>query len=206
MKRQALVLLSVMLMAGCATNRSNYYSQEGSGDYYYGANTADVVIASSGYSYGFGGYGAGFGPGCASGFGYPNPCWRYPYRDWDIPMAPQWIPKPQHGDPASSRSALVEQNRAERAALVRRDTVAAPRSAELVRNQPASSRSLAELRGSVDARGTRSTRAQRAASSYSAAPTRQAPMVRSMPAMNRSGGMSAPMRSAPPARPVQRSQ
>ena len=56
MKRHALALLSVVLLAGCATSRSNYYSDEGSGDYYYGAGAADVVIDSSRSAYGFGGY------------------------------------------------------------------------------------------------------------------------------------------------------
>lgn len=208
MKRHALVLLSVMLVAGCATSRSNYYSHAGSGDYYYGAGTADVVINSPNYSYALGGYGAGFGYANSSydGYGFPYSWWRYNSRtDWWIAPAPQWIPSPHH-DADISRRNLVEQDRASRSALIRRDTVAAPRSAELVRNQTASPRSLIELRGSVDARGTRSTSSQRAARPYSVAPVRQAPMMRSLPAPSRSAGMSAPTRSAPPPSPPQRNQ
>ncbi|MBL0162943.1 MAG: hypothetical protein IPP82_04605 [Xanthomonadales bacterium] len=194
MKRHALALLSVLLVAGCATTRSNYYSNENSGDYYYGAGAADVVIDSSRYPYGYVGYGAGFGYG--SNYCYPFWCGRYGYgSDFWIP-APQWIPSPWHDNPGIYRDGRVERDRAARSALIRRDTVQAPNSAKWSHDSSESMRYPASVRQN-DARSIRSSSARQPAAARSVAPLRQAPMMRSQPAPSRSASPPAAARSAP---------
>lgn len=200
MKRHALVLLSVLLMAGCATTRSNYYSYDGSGDYYYGAGTADVVIGSSGYYYGRGGYGNGFGYGAGYGYGYGYPSWGYGYPPiW-------WAPSYPHDDAGILRDGRVERDRAMRSGLTRSDTVQAPDSAKWFRNSPDYPRPSAGARRGIDAPAARSSSARRTVNPQSTVPIRQAPMMQSRPAPSRSASMPAPTRSAPTPRPVRRSQ
>ncbi len=194
MKRHALALLSVVLLAGCATSRSNYYSDVGSGDYYYGAGAADVVIDSSRSAYGFGGYGTGFG----YGYGYPYSWGRYGYgSNFWIPLAPQWIPSPSNENSRFPRDGRVERDRAARSALIRRDTVQAPNSAKWFRDQSESPRYSSGARGSSAARAIRPASSRPPTAPRSAAPIRQAPMMHSQPAPSRSASPPAPTRSAP---------
>ncbi len=196
MKRHVLALLSVLLMAGCATTRSNYYSYEGSGDYYYGAGTADVVIDSSRYADGFGRYGVGYG----YGYGYPYSWWGYGYQPiW-------WVPSYPHEDAGVLRGERVEGDRASRSALVRRDTVQAPDSAKWFRDRPEYPRYSTGARTNADTRATRPASARRAATPQLTAPIRQAPMTQSRPAPSRSASMPVPARSVPNPRPTQRRQ
>lgn len=193
MKRHALALLSVLLMAGCATTASNYYSYEGSGDYYYGASAADVVIDSSGYYAGYGGYGYGYGYGYGAGYGY-----GYPYAWWGYGYQPIWSdPSFPHDDAGVLRDQRVERDRAVRSALVRRDTVQAPDSAKWFRDNRGYQPSYSGSRGIVNDRAAQSFTARRAVNPQLSAPIRQAPMMQSPPAPSRSATLPAPTRSAP---------
>ena len=195
MIRHAVALLSVVLMAGCATNRSNYYSYDGNGDYYYGEGTADVVIDQSRYPFALGGYGAGFGYGS---YCYPYSCGGYGYgANFWIPLAPQWIPSPSHQNSVRLRDARVERDRAGRSALTRRDTVQAPNSTKWLHDPYQSASHRGGARGNVDARAIQSSSARQPAAARSVAPVRQAPMMRSQPAPSRSASPPAPARSAP---------
>lgn len=195
MKRHALLLLSVLLMAGCATTRSNYYSYQGSGDYYYGEGTADVVINQSRYPFALGGYGIGFGYGSRC---YPYSCGVYGYgANFWIPMAPQWIPTPMYQDPGTFRDRRVEGDRAARSALTRRDTVQAPNSTKWLYDPYESAGHSGGVRRNVDARTIRSSSARQPAAARSVAPVRQAPMMRSQPAPSRPANPPAPRHSAP---------
>ncbi len=207
MKRHALVLLSVVLLAGCATNRSNYYSYDGSGDYYYGAGRADVVIDSSGYYYGSRGYGAGYGYGAygyGAGYGYG---YGYPYSWWGYGYQPIWsTPSYPHYDAGNLRDARVERDRAVRSGLIRRDTVHSPDSAKWFRDNPEYRRPSTGSRRGIDAPAARPSSARRTVNPQSTAPIRQAPMTRSRPVPSRSAGTPTPTRSAPIPRPAQRRQ
>lgn len=185
MNRHAWVLLSVLLLGGCVTTASNYYSYEGAGDYYYGEGAADVLIDNSGYYYGFAGYGYGYG------YGNLYPWWGYAYP----PIG--WAPSYPHDDSGMLRDARVQYSRATRSALLNRDTVHAPDTKkwmgspfEYLRPQPGS-------RESANVRAERSSLASRAGSPPSRAPVRQAPMTQSRPIPSRPMSMPSPGRSAP---------
>ena len=205
MKRYALVLLSVLLMAGCATTRSNYYSYDGSGDYYYGAGTTDVVIGSSGYYYGRGGYGNGygngfgFGYGVGYGYGYGYPSWGYGYPPiW-------WAPSYPHDHVGTLRDQRVERDRAMRSSLIRRDTVHSPDSAKRFRDNPQYQRPFTDARRGIDVPAVGSSSPRRTVNPQPTAPIRRAPMMQPQSAPSRSARMpTAPTRSAPPPRPAQR--
>ena len=210
MKRSLPILISLLLLSGCATTGSNYYNYEGNGDYYYGASAADAVINSSPYGYGWAGsnYGSGYGfgsglgygGGYAHGYGYgwPYSYWGYGYQPiWSVPSHPQQ-------DLGASRGDRVERDRAVRAGFVRRDTVQAPASAKWQRIQPAS-------RAPFLGPSTRRTESVGDRSSSRVAPARRtsAPVrsqtIRSSPRpMSRSAPSPAPVRSAPAPRPSSR--
>ncbi len=216
MKRSLPTLISLLLLSGCATTGSRYYNDEGSGDYYYGANAADAVISASpygygsagsnfGYGYGLGagfGYGYGYGGGYANGGGYG---WPYSYSNYGY--RPIWfVPShPQH-DAGFVRDQRVQRDQVVRAGFVRRDTVQAPVSAKWQRTRPSSP---APFFGSPTRRaesvGDRSS-PRVAPARRSSAPMQNRTFRPSPPPMIRSAPQSAPMRSTPAPRPSPRRQ
>lgn len=196
MRRSFLSLMTVLLMSGCASTGSNYYSYEGRGDYYYGSPTADVVIDSSGYGYGYSGaefgYGYGFGYG---GYGYGNPYSYYGYgyqSGW-------WIPSHPHYDPNEFRDSRAEHERLSRSALVRRETIQAPESAKWYRQQQAARTSSMSPYARPDSSANRvPSWQQRAPVSRRSAPIRSSSTIQSAPSPVRSAPPPAPMRSPPP--------
>lgn len=194
MRRPLLTLFSMLLMSGCASTGSNYYSYEGRGDYYYGAPGADVVIDSSGYGHGYG-YGFGY-----VGYGYGNPYsyWGYGYQPvW-------WIPSYPHQEPSESRIGRAEHERASRSALARRDTIQAPESAKWFQQQQAPRASFLGPYARPNASAERNSSMQRRApTGQRSAPIRRSPTIQSAPTMSRSAPAPAPMRSPPPP-PMQR--
>lgn len=113
-------------LAGCASSGS-YYRYDAGGDYYTGTSGPDVVYQGAtyyggvGYSHGFG-HGPGFGYGFGYGYG--------PYLPWGFGYPPVfWWPDYSVNDRVL-RQQRVERERADRAALVWRPTVAAPRNLE----------------------------------------------------------------------------
>jgi hypothetical protein len=200
MKRPLFAAVSLLLLAGCASTGSNYYSYEGSGDYYYGSPQAGVVIDSSPYGYGSGGYVPGFGFGYGYGYGYG---YGSPYSYWGYGYQPIWtVPSVPYQDPALLRSTRVERDRAVRSGLVRRDTVQAPESAAWLsaRSAPRSTPGVHDWR--PERRAPAQTRMQIPDSARQPVSARGAPMAQPRPAMPRAVHAPAPIiRSTPPPRP-----
>jgi hypothetical protein len=201
MKRPLFTAMSLLLLAGCASTGSNYYSYEGSGDYYYGSPRSDVVIDSSPYGSGWGayapgfGYGHGFGYGYGFGYGSPYSYWGYGYQPiW-------WVPSVPYQDPTQSRLARVERERALRSGMFRRETVQAPESARWLspRSDPGSSQGINDRQTSW--RVPAQSRMRISNSTQRSAPARSAPAMPSRSSMPRADFAPAPMRSAPPPRP-----
>lgn len=196
MKRSFLSLMTVLLMSGCASTGSNYYSYEGRGDYYYGSSTADVVIDSSGYGYGYSGAGFGYGYGFGyGGYGYGSPYSYYGYGYQPV----WWIPSHPHYDPTEFRDSRAEHERASRSGLVRRETIQAPESAKWYRQQQASRTRLMSPYARPDSSANRvPSSPQRAPVSRRSAPIRSSSTIQSAPSTFRSAPPPAPMRSPPP--------
>lgn len=120
MSRHILIALVLAMLAGCATTARNTYYYDQDGDYYYGANSADVIIDSGpsysgyagyGYGYGFGGYG-GYSPWFGGGgFGYSP--WAYGY-------GPIWLAPYPSIDHRAARRDRVDRDRVARQALTER--------------------------------------------------------------------------------------
>lgn len=130
MQRLFLTSMLALGLAGCASSGS-YYRYDAGGDYYTGTSGPEVVYQGSpyyggfGYSHGFG-HGSGFGYGFGYGYGYGYG----PYSPWGYGYPPVfWWPDYSVNDGAL-RQQRVERERADRAALVWRPTVAAPRNVE----------------------------------------------------------------------------
>jgi hypothetical protein len=203
MKRPLFAATSLLLLAGCASTGSNYYSYEGSGDYYYGAPRSNVVIDSSSYGSGLGGYAPGFGYGHAFGYGYGYGYgYGAPYSYWGYGYQPiWWVPSVPYQDPSQSRLARVERERSVRSGLVRRETVQAPESAKWLspRSDPGSRQGFngRQLSGHVPSQ----SRMRTSNSMRQTAPARSAPALPSRSTMPRAVFSPAPARSAPPPRP-----
>jgi hypothetical protein len=202
MKRPLLVAMTLLLMAGCASTGSNYYSYEGSGDYYYGSPQSDVVIDSSPYAFGSGGYAPGFGYGYGYGYGY-----GFPYSYWGFGYQPiGWLPSIPSPDPSLSRGARVEQERLLRSGLVRRETVQAPESARwLSPRSDTMTRSGIQNRQLIQ-RAPAQSRMRISNSTRAPASSRNAPATVPRPSMPRDVFSPAPARSTPPPRPSSRRQ
>lgn len=131
MRRQVLIVLPLLLLAGCATTPRTTYHYDQGGDYYYGASAPDVVVHTRPWAgHGYGGYawGAGFGHG-GMGYGYSpwwlgagyghGPYWGAgSYWPWGGYHGPgYWFPsQPGHG-PRSRREEAVAERRAFTAGL-----------------------------------------------------------------------------------------
>jgi len=120
MVRQVLIVLPLLLLAGCATTPRTTYHYDTGGDYYYGASAPDVIVHSRPWTgYGYGGYawgagwhhgGLGYSPwwfGAGYGYGYGS------YWPWGGYHGPgYWSPwQPGHG-PRSRRENEVSERRA----------------------------------------------------------------------------------------------
>lgn len=200
MKRPIFALMALLLMSGCASTGSNYYSYEGSGDYYYGAQGADVVIDSSSYGYGFSGlsagygYGYGYGYGGYGGYGSPYSYWNHGYQPiW-------WGHSNSHQGPHDSRHVRVEDERARRGVLVRRDTIQAPESAKWLSPQQVPRTGFLSPYARPSASTGRGYGARRAApASRGDTMMRSSSTSRSAPSMSRSAPPPMPTRSSAPA-------
>ncbi|MEO7935365.1 MAG: hypothetical protein ABIR27_03820 [Dokdonella sp.] len=203
MRRPFLGLLTLLLVSGCASTGSNYYSYEDRGDYYYDSTSADVVIDSSGYGYGSVGVGLGFGYGFG-GYGYGSPYSYYGYGYQPV----WWIPSYPHYDPTDSRNSRAQHERASRSALARRDTIQAPASAKGFRQQQAPRASFMSPYARPNASADRTPSShQRAPLGRGSAPIRSSSTIQSAPSAIRSAPAPAPMRlSAPPQHPSSRRQ
>lgn len=123
------LLLTALLLAGCATTPGTSYYYDGDGDYYYGDASADVIVEDSGPSFGASGHGGwGYGHGYAGGFGYYGaggyggfyPSWYYGY-----PAYAWWLwPNPH--DNGSDRMSRLQRDRAWRSTIAARPTIQAP--------------------------------------------------------------------------------
>lgn len=129
MSRPATLLLSALLLAGCATTPGTSYYYDGDGDYYYADSGADVVLDGSYYG-GFGHGGWGYGAGYTGGFGYGygfggyggfHPAWYYGY-----PVHAWWLWPDTH-DHGTDRMDRLQRDRALRSGLAARPTFQAPR-------------------------------------------------------------------------------
>lgn len=206
MKRNALALLSSLLLAGCATTGSNYYGHEGSGDYYYGSPSADAYIGSPDHARPYwgsnGGYGYGFGYGYGhGGYGYGGYGYGYPYSWWGYGYPPiWWQPSLPHDQAGVLRGERVERDRASRSALIRRETVQAPAEATMFRAQPAYPQASMAPRVNADARMPRASSPRVMVAPQPVAPARSAAPVRSVAPVSRSS--STPMRSSSPPPPT----
>ncbi len=206
MKRSLPTLVSLLLLTGCASTGSNYYNYEGSGDYYYGANTADVVVNSSLYGYGWAGsnYGYGYGYGFGAGYGYGGGYGHgWPYSYWGHGYQPiWWVPSHPHQGSEVTRVDRVERERAVRAGLVRRDTVQAPQSKIGFRADRSSRGGFLNPATRPGAAGGDRSSTRVAPARRSVAPSRNQTFNPSSPPVNRSAPPPAPVRSAPPPRPI----
>ena len=189
MRRPFLGLLTLLLVSGCASTGSNYYGYEGRGDYYYGSSAVDVVIDSTGYGYGSVGAGYGYGYGFGGyGYGSPYSYYGYGYRPiW-------WISSHPHDEPSDFRNSRAQEERASRSALARRDTIQAPASAKLFRQQqaPRSNVTSPYARPHPSSDRTHSLN-QRAPRNSGAAPIRSSAPVRSAQPAFRSAPTPAPV-------------
>jgi hypothetical protein len=204
MKRPLFAAMSLLLLAGCASTGSNYYSYEGSGDYYYGSPGSDVVINSSPYGYGAGGYVPGFGFGHVFGYGYGYG-YGGPYSYWGYGYPPiWWLPSAPYQGPTESRTTRVERERALRGGLVRRESVQAPESAGWLsaRSDPHSGSGFQGRQPSWLPPDQAAQSWMRISnSSRQPASSRSEPAFQPRPAMPRAVFSPPPARSAPPPRP-----
>ena len=216
MSRAIPLLLMLLMLGGCATTSGTAYYYEGDGDYYYGADSADIVVDSDGPGFGFAfghgpgygyGYSGGFGYGYGLGYGYGYGGYFGGYSPWYFGYFPYpWWSFPSDHDNGPGRGALVQRDRALRSSLAARPTVASPllakpgglqpfartgRPGSAVRNDPAAGWEPFARRSSglPDGRPT---------PSRSSAIARPAPRVAS-PAVRTSA--PPPLRIAPPSPP-----
>ncbi|WP_440224047.1 hypothetical protein ACQQ2N_02245 [Dokdonella sp. MW10] len=221
-----LLIVAVLALAGCATTPSSTYYYDAPGDYYYGANSPDVIVdhrgsvaspwwlggfggyGYGGYGYGgygYGGYGYGYaGYGWGGGYGYGGLGWPYGYGYYG-----PWIYKPH----APSYPSLDTRERAVQAYRGERARLQGPR------ERPASAGYAPPRRGAIESGGVSGAYRDSAPSRFDAsrardpgsrgpmlerrapasAPSRAASAPRSMPSMPRSA--PSMQRSAPaPAR------
>jgi hypothetical protein len=139
MFRQGLTVFALLVLAGCATTGGNAYHYDDQGDYYYGNNSADVIVDSGPAGFGHAGYGHGFGwnlgygntVGYGFGYGYGYGGYYGPYAPWYVGYYPHWgWPGSTHDDPSHGRDGRVHTERALRSGLVMRRTIQAPDSAK----------------------------------------------------------------------------
>ena len=198
------LLLTALLLAGCATTPGTSYYYDGDGDYYYGDASADVIVDSYGPSYGAGYGGWGYGHGYGAGFGYYGyggyggfyPSWYYGY-----PAYAWWLWPPHH-DNGADRMGRLQQDRAWRSSIAARPTIQAhmakwDRDGAFARPAPL-------LRRQVDSSPRRFE---------GSLPTQNGPRVRPAPAPTMRSSAPAPHRSQPsmqptpaPMRPASRKQ